>query len=149
MGVQSHIEQKHLPFSAAQMFTLVAEVDKYQDFAPWCMASRITKRESQDIFFADLVVGYRLMRERFTSKVHLEHPDHIYIEYLRGPLKHLKNHWRFIPQDDGSCIIDFSVEFEFKNGVLQRLAEMFFNEVIRRMVEAFEKRAHQVYEPIK
>ena len=73
-----HIEQKNLPYTPEQMFALVAEVDKYSEFAPWCMASRINSRESDSVFYADLVVGYKLFRERFSSKVVLEHPDHIY-----------------------------------------------------------------------
>lgn len=140
-----HIEQRILPYSAEQMYQLVAEVDKYDEFLPWCVASRINKRESDMIFYADLIVGYKLLRERFSSKVLLEAPDHIYIEYLRGPLKHLKNHWRFIPEPDGSCVIDFSVEFEFKNKALQKLSEIFFEQVITRMVSAFEARAHDLY----
>ena len=86
-----------------------------------------------------------MLREKFTSKVVTEKPDHIYIEYLKGPLKHLRNHWRFIREPDGSCTIDFSVEFEFKNSILQGLAQVFFQEVIHRMVSAFEERAKEVY----
>lgn len=141
----NHIEQKKVPYSADQMFALVAAVDQYHEFLPWCVASRITKIESAEIFYADLIVGYKMFRERFSSKVVLNNQDHIYIEYLHGPLKHLKNHWRFIAEPDGSCIIDFSVEFEFKNKALQGLAQMFFHEVIRRMVGAFEGRARKVY----
>ena len=141
----THIEQKKLPYTPEQMFALVADVEKYQEFAPWCVASRVTKQESERVFYADLVVGYKLFREKFSSKVFLEEPDHIYIEYQKGPLKHLKNHWRFIREPDGSCLIDFSVEFEFKNNMLQSLAQVFFQEVIRRMVSAFEERAKNLY----
>lgn len=140
-----HIEQKTLPYSPEQMFELVAAVDKYHEFLPWCVASRINKREGINIFYADLIVGYKMLREKFTSKVVTEKPDHIYIEYLKGPLKHLRNHWRFIREPDGSCTIDFSVEFEFKNSILQGLAQVFFQEVIHRMVSAFEERAKEVY----
>lgn len=147
MGPQTHIERRHLPYTPEQMFDLVAAVDQYEKFAPWCVASRIRKRESENVFYADLIVGYKVFREKFSSKVFLKRPDHIYIEYMHGPLKHLKNHWRFIREPDGSCTIDFSVEFEFKNNVLQGLAQMFFNEVIRRMVGAFEARAAELYGP--
>lgn len=140
-----HIEHRHLPYTPEQMFDLVADVGRYQEFAPWCIASRINKRDSDDVFYADLVVGYKMFRERFSSKVILERPDHIYIEYLKGPLKNLRNHWRFIREPDGSCLIDFSVEFEFSNAPLQALANMFFNEVVKRMVSAFEARAAQIY----
>jgi coenzyme Q-binding protein COQ10 len=140
-----HIEQKKLPYSRQQLFDLVADVARYKEFLPWCVASRINRWEGDDIFYADLVVGYKMIRERFSSKVHLENPDHIYIEYIRGPMKHLKNHWRFIAEEDGGCTIDFSVEFEFSNNMLQGLARMFFNEVIKRMVSAFEARAAEIY----
>lgn len=143
-----HIEKKNLPYTPEQMFELVAAVDQYKEFAPWCVASRINKWEGDAVFYADLVVGYKLIRERFSSKVHLTKPDHIYIEYIRGPMKFLKNHWRFIREADGSCTVDFSVEFEFKNGVLQSLAQVFFNEVIKRMVSAFEMRAAEKFTPI-
>ena len=143
----THIEKKTLPYTPEQMFDLVADVARYKEFAPWCVASRINKRESDDVFYADLVIGYKMIRERFSSKVHLDRPDHIYIEYMRGPLKHLKNHWRFIREPDGSCTIDFCVEFEFTNNMLQGLAQVFFNEVVKRMVGAFEKRAVALYGP--
>lgn len=146
----THIEQKRLPYTPEQMFALVAAVDQYKEFAPWCVASRINKRESDTVFYADLVVGYKMFRERFSSKVMLDPPSDsapgsIHIEYLRGPLKHLTNRWRFIREPDGSCLIDFSVEFEFKNIALQSLAKVFFEEVIKRMVGAFEARAAEVY----
>lgn len=145
MTVLRHIERKTLPYTPEQMFDLVARVDLYKEFAPWCIGSRIKQWEGNDVFYGELIVGYKLIREKFISKVHLEEHDHIYIEYLQGPLKHLKNHWRFIPECNGHCTIDFSVEFEFKNSMLQKIAEVFFNEVIRRMVGAFEKRADSVY----
>ena len=146
----THIEQKHLPYTPEQMFDLVVAVDRYAEFAPWCVASRITKRESDNVFYADLVVGYKMFRERFSSKVIANHPTQdeagqISIEYLRGPLKHLTNHWKFIREPDGSCIVDFSVYFEFKNRALQGLAQVFFKEVIHRMVSAFEARAKDIY----
>lgn len=140
-----HIEQKKLPYTSEQMFGLVADVAKYQEFAPWCIASRITRREGDSIFYADLVVGYKMFRERFTSKVVLDSPRRIHIEYMKGPLKNLRNSWEFIPDGDGGCVIDFSVEFEFGNVALQALANMFFNEVVKRMVGAFEARAKALY----
>lgn len=140
-----HIETKNLPYTQKQLFDLVAGVDKYKEFAPWCVASRINSWEGDDIFYADLIVGYKMIRERFSSKVILESPDHIYIEYLRGPMRHLKNHWRFKSEPNGSCTIEFDVEFEFDNSMLQGLAKVFFNEVVKRMVGAFEKRAAEIY----
>lgn len=140
-----HLEQKHLPYTPEQMFDLVADVARYEEFAPWCIASRINKVESESVFYADLVVGYKMFRERFSSKVMLDRPNEISIEYLKGPLKNLKNRWQFIRQPDNTCLIDFSVEFEFGNVALQTLANMFFNEVVKRMVGAFEERAAELY----
>ncbi|MCB9964382.1 MAG: type II toxin-antitoxin system RatA family toxin [Rhodospirillales bacterium] len=142
----SHFEQKVLPYSCEQMFDLVADVGKYKEFTPWCIGSRIHKWEGEDTFYADLVIGYKLFRERFSSKVHLEPHERIHIEYLDGPLKHLRNEWRFIPECNGHCRIDFSVDFEFRNLLFQRLVNVFFTEVVRRMVSAFEKRAGDLYD---
>ncbi len=140
----THAERRTLPYTADQMFRLVADVDKYPEFLPWCHSSRITKREG-DVFYADLIIGYKMVREKFSSKVVLDHPENIRVEYLRGPLKYLSNKWKFIQNDDNSCTIDFYVDFEFRNLFFQRLMGVFFNEVVRRMVSAFEDRARILY----
>lgn len=150
MATKKHIEQKQLPYTPEQMFALVAAVDRYKEFAPWCVASRINRWEGDDVFYADLVVGYKLLRERFTSKVHLRAPTDdragkITIEYLKGPLKQLQNTWVFSSDGQGGCIIDFSVEFEFSNSMLQGIAQVFFQEIVKRMVGAFEARAQDLY----
>ncbi len=150
MATKKHIEQKQLPYTPEQMFALVATVDRYKEFAPWCVASRINRWDSDDVFYADLVVGYKLLRERFTSKVHLrppttDMPGQITIEYLKGPLKQLQNTWVFSSDGQGGCIIDFSVEFEFNNSMLQGIAQVFFQEIVKRMVGAFEARAQDLY----
>lgn len=141
----SHFEQKTLPYTREQMFALVAAVDRYDEFAPWCVKSRINRWESDNIFLADLIVGYKMFREKFSSRVILDKPDEIYIEYQKGPLKNLTNKWVFKDAPNGSCIIDFSVEFEFKNVAFQTLANVFFNEVLKRMMGAFEARAAEIY----
>jgi len=143
--MKKHIERKVLPYTQQQMFDLVADVGGYQDFAPWCVASRVTRQESDSVFYADLVVGYKFFRERFSSKVILDGPSGLHIEYQKGPLKHLSNYWVFEDNGDGSCTIDFSVEFEFQNSMLQGMAQMFFQEIIKRMVGAFEERAAELY----
>lgn len=140
----THAEQRAMPYTCEQMFDLVAGVDKYPEFLPWCLASRITKREG-NVFYADLVIGYKMVRERFGSRVTTLRPDHIHVEYLSGPMKHLSNHWRFIPQPDGTCLIDFYVDFEFRNPVLQKMIAVFFGEAVKRMVGAFEARAQRLY----
>ncbi len=140
----THTEIRKLPYSCEQLFDLVAGVDKYPQFLPWCLASRITKREG-DVFYADLVIGYKMVREKFTSRVTALRPDHIHVEYLSGPMKHLSNHWRFLPEKDGGCTIDFYVDFEFKNHFFQKLMGVFFDKAVARMVEAFEERAKSLY----
>jgi coenzyme Q-binding protein COQ10 len=140
----THAEKRKLPYSAQQLFDLVADVNAYPQFLPWCIASRINKRED-NVFYADLVIGYKMIREQFGSRVLLEEPHHIHVEYLEGPMKHLSNHWRFIDEDDGGCTIDFHVDFEFKNAVLQNLIGVFFEKAVTKMVSAFEKRAEDLY----
>lgn len=144
----THAEKRKLPYTPEQMFDLVAGVEKYPEFLPWCISSVITKREGKAIY-ADLVIGYKRIREKFTSKVTLDRPNEIHVEYLSGPMKYLSNHWRFISEDDGGCTIDFYVDFEFKNALLRGLMGVFFNEIVRRMVAAFEARAERLYAPIK
>ncbi len=139
-----HIEQRNLPYTPEQLFGLVAEVDKYSEFLPWCLSSVIKRREG-NVFYADLVIGYKVVREKFGSKVTLTHPERIDVQYLSGPMKYLTNQWKFIREPDGSCTIDFYVDFEFKNRVLQGLMGAFFNELVRRMVSAFEQRAKSLY----
>lgn len=141
----THAEQKQLPYKPEQLFDLVAAVDRYPEFLPWCIASRITKREG-DVFYADLVIGYKMVREKFSSKVTALRPDHIHVEYLSGPMKYLSNHWRFLRNSDGSCTIDFYVDFEFKNKILQSFIDFFFEKAVKKMVQSFENRAKELYE---
>lgn len=140
----THAEVKTLPYTPQQMFDLVADIERYPEFLPWCRAARIWKREG-NVVHADLVIGYKLFQERFTSKVTLKAHNQIHVEYVKGPMKHLSNHWRFLPSNPDSCCIDFFVDFEFKNPMFQKLMGVFFNEVVKRMVSAFEARARQLY----
>lgn len=140
----THAEKRHLPYSQKQLFDLVAQVDRYPEFLPWCTASRITKQDG-NLFFADLVVRFKVFTERFKSKVTLHEHDQIDVEYIDGPFRYLNNHWRFLAQDDGTCVIDFFVDFEFRSKVLQALIGLLFNEAVSRMVGAFEARAQDLY----
>ena len=143
----THAEKRRLPYRPDQMFDLVAGVDRYPEFLPWCKAARITRREGEDVFYADLVVAFKMFRERFSSKVTL-HPAHkIDVEYINGPFRYLKNHWQFDPHPEG-CLLDFYVDFEFRSKILQNLIGLLFNEAVRRMVAAFESRARQLYTPV-
>lgn len=140
----THAEKKHLPYTCEQMFDLVADVERYGEFLPWCIACRKTKDDGT-IIEADLIIGYKMIREKFKSRVHLDRPDFIRVDYLDGPMKNLSNEWRFIPDGQGGCIIDFYVDFEFKNPMLQGLITMFFDKAVSRMVSAFETRAETLY----
>ena len=140
----THAEKKYLPYAPEQLFDLVADVEKYGEFLPWCVACRITKQEG-DTIEADLIIGYKLFREQFKSRVVLDRPNHIRVDYLDGPLKSLSNEWKFIPDGEGACIIDFYVDFEFQNPMLQGLVNMFFDKAVNKMVSAFEKRAAELY----
>jgi coenzyme Q-binding protein COQ10 len=138
-----HREVRFLPYSAEQLFGLVADVGRYPEFLPWVVATRIRSRSDVEMI-ADMVVGFRVFRETFSSRVLLERPHHIHIDYLSGPLKFLYNDWRFAPVE-GGCEVDFHVDFAFRQPLLNALATGYFDEAFRRMVSAFEKRAAAVY----
>lgn len=140
----THAEKRRLGYAPAQLFDLVADVAAYPRFLPWVIAARITRRDG-NVFFADLVIGFKMFRETFTSRVTALRPDHIHVEYISGPMRHLSNHWRFIDNGDGSTTIDFFLDFEFKNPILQKVVGVLFHEAVRRMVGAFEARARELY----
>lgn len=142
----THAEKRRLPYRADQMFDLVAGVDRYPEFLPWCKAARITRTEGE-VFYADLVVAFKVFRERFSSKVTLHPKTLIDVEYINGPFRYLNNHWKFEPIPEG-CIVDFYVDFEFRSRILQNLIGLLFNEAVHRMVGAFEARARQLYTPV-
>ena len=126
------------------MFDLVADVGAYDQFLPWVQAMRIRSHDD-NVVVADMVVGFKMVRERFTSRVTLDRPARIHVDYISGPLKYLKNDWAFSTASDGGCEIDFSVDFEFRSKIFERLAGLFFHEAFKRMVGAFETRAAAVY----
>ncbi len=139
-----HSEQRVLPYSPEQMFDLVADIEKYPEFLPWCMAARIRTAQGNEVL-ADLVIGFKMYRERFGSRVTLERPGRIHVSYFDGPFRYLENQWLFEPAPGGHCRIDFYVDFEFKSRMLQKVIEVLFNEAVRRMVAAFESRARKLY----
>ncbi|WP_119458672.1 type II toxin-antitoxin system RatA family toxin [Rhodospirillaceae bacterium SYSU D60014] len=143
----THAEQRLLPYKPEDLFNLVADVESYPEFLPWCLAARVRKREG-DTVEADLVIGFKMVRERFTSRVHLNRPEmRIDVAYTKGPFRYLNNHWKFDPGPDGGCLLDFYVDFEFRSALLQKIIGTLFNEAVRRMVAAFEARARQLYGP--
>ena len=139
----THAEQRVLPYTPEQLFALVADVERYPEFLPWCVGARIRER-APDLIVADLIIGFRVFRERFTSRVALAPPDRIDVAYTDGPFRYLNNHWVF-DRVPGGCRLDFFVDFEFKSRILQRVIELLFHEAVRRMVAAFEHRAQALY----
>jgi coenzyme Q-binding protein COQ10 len=140
----THAERRRLPYSAEQLFDLVADIERYPEFLPWCVGARVRERKS-NLIVADLLIGYRMVRERFTSRVTLDRARRIDVSYSEGPFRYLNNHWVFEPQPDGSCVLDFFVDFEFRSRMLQKVIELLFNEAVKRMVGAFETRARRLY----
>jgi coenzyme Q-binding protein COQ10 len=139
-----HSETKHLPYSPEQLFALVADVDRYDEFLPWVTAVRI-RSDSEHEMIADLIVGFNAFKERFTSKVTKQRPGRICVDYIEGPLKYLKNEWRFDAAPDGGTDVFFSVDFAFKNRIFETLAGQMFDRALRRMTGAFETRAAELY----
>ena len=139
----THHETRFLPQTAEQLFDLVSDVDDYPNFLPWCVALRVTSRDDNEIR-ADMVVGFKMLREKFTSRVTLTPKERIDVEYLDGPFRYLENRWLFIDKD-GGCEIDFFIDFEFRSRLRRKIMEPLFHEAVRRMVRAFEKRATERY----
>lgn len=139
----THHETRFLPQTADQLFDLVSDVEDYPNFLPWCVALRVTSHVD-NVIRADMVVGFRMLREKFTSKVTLTPKERIDVEYLEGPFRYLENRWLFI-EKEGGCEIDFFIDFEFRSRLLQKIMEPVFHEAVRRMVRAFEKRAAERY----
>ena len=139
-----HNETKFLPYTPEQVFDVVADVERYPEFLPWCVACRITSRDNPNRFTADLIVGFKMVREQFTSLVELWRPQSIRVTYLKGPFQRLTNTWDFraVP---GGTEVKFHLEFEFRSRMLQMLIGVLFEEAVRRMVAAFEARARQLY----
>ena len=137
-------ETRRLPYSCEQMFDLVADVGRYGEFLPWVVATRV-RSNSESEMVADMVVGFKSLREKFTSRVEKKRPDAINVHYVDGPLRDLDNDWTFRPTADGGCEIDFCVQFSFKNKVFEALAGQYFDRAFRKMVGAFEARADALY----
>lgn len=143
--VPTHSEKRVLPHKAEELYELVADVGRYPEFLPWCVAARVLSR-SETTLRAELAIGFKGIRERFTSLVTLDRPNlRIDVTYENGPFKYLVNHWHFEPLDGGRCLLDFHVDFEFRSRILDMLMGRLFDEAVRRMVRAFEIRADALY----
>jgi coenzyme Q-binding protein COQ10 len=139
-----HSETRHLPYTPEQLFALVADVARYDEFLPWVVAVRIRSASEQETV-ADLVVGFNAFKERFTSRVVKHQPDRIVVDYVEGPLKFLHNEWRFDPAEGGGTNLGFTVDFAFKSRLFESLAGAMFDRALRRMTNAFEHRAAALY----
>ena len=139
-----HKEKRVLPYTPGQLYDLVLDIERYPEFLPWCLGARIKTRR-EDLIVADLIIGFKMFRERFSSRVV---PDRggrrIDVTYAEGPFKYLENHWVFEEHPEG-CLIDFYVDFEFRSKLLQKVIEALFHEAVRRMVAAFETRARALH----
>ena len=139
-----HSETRHLPYTPEQLFDLVADVARYDEFLPWVVAVRV-RSSSEEVTVADLVVGFSAFKERFTSRVVKERPDRIVVDYVEGPLKYLHNEWRFERAADGGTNLGFTVDFAFRSRIFESLAGQMFDRALRRMTGAFEQRAAALY----
>jgi coenzyme Q-binding protein COQ10 len=146
----THSETRKLPYTAAQMYDLVADVAAYPKFLPWTAAARIRSRTpiegGGEVMEADLVISFKVFRERFGSRVTLwPEQRRIDTEYLEGPFKFMKSNWAFRDLEEGGCEVSFFVDFEFRNAVLQKVIGVVFHEAMQRVVKAFEARAEELY----
>lgn len=126
------------------MYALVADVASYPDFLPWCLATRVRSVEN-NVMIADMVIGFKMIREKYTSEVTLNPDKEVKIVYKNGPFKYLNSHWKFTDKPEGGCEIDFFVDFEFRSALLQKVMGAVFNEAVQLMMSAFQKRAVQLY----
>ncbi len=140
----TYTEKRRVPYTPEQMFTLAADVEAYPQFLPWCTATRIKRREG-DTIYADMVIGFKVFREKFTTRAVFNAPNKIDVTYLDGPFKYLQSHWVFEPDGEGGCEVDFHIDFEFRSIMLQKLIGKVFDEAVHRMVDAFQRRAEVLY----
>ncbi|MFC0410411.1 type II toxin-antitoxin system RatA family toxin [Roseomonas elaeocarpi] len=139
----THSEKKVLRYTPDQMFALVADVRRYPEFLPWCVGARIISENEHELV-ADMTIGFKMFRETFRSRVALQRPTEVHVEYLNGPFRYLNNRWRFRAVEGGTEV-DFFVDFEFRSRLLQAVIGTVFTEAVRMMVRAFERRAMVLY----
>jgi coenzyme Q-binding protein COQ10 len=138
-----HHERRALPYSAEQMYDLVTDVRSYAEFLPWVAAIRV-RSDSETEMLADMVVGFKALKETFSSRVLKSPKSKVVVDYLDGPMKSLQNQWLFEQTSDG-CIVDFTVDFAFSNRIFEALAGQYFNTALRKMTDAFIERAGELY----
>jgi coenzyme Q-binding protein COQ10 len=136
--------------TAADMFNLVADVERYPEFVPLCRSLKVRKRmpraDGVEVLIADMSVAYKLVRESFASRVTLDRPNlRILVEYIEGPFSRLENRWSFRPTGERTCQVDFFISYDFRSRTLGLLLGAMFDLAFRRFAAAFEKRADEVY----
>jgi len=139
-----HAETRHLPYTPEQMFDLVADVGRYAEFLPWVSAIRVRSNGETEMV-ADMIVGFKGLRETFTSRVEKSRPSRVRVDYVEGPLKYLTNDWAFRDDGAGGSLVDFAVDFAFKNRMFEMIAGQVFDRALRKMIGAFESRAAELY----
>ena len=140
----SHVQERVVPYTPEQMFDIVADIESYPQFLPWCVDAK-TRKGGDNIVFADMTIGFKMFRERFTTRDVFERPNRIEIFHHRGPFRYLDSFWTFEPETDGGCRIGFAINFEFRSFLFERMMGVVFNEAVRFMVTAFEKRARTLH----
>lgn len=148
----SFSSKRRVRHSANEMFDLVADVERYPEFVPLCQSLKVRQRttaaDGKEVVVADMTVSFKLVRERFTSRVTLDRPNlKIFVEYLRGPFSQMENRWTFEPKSDQGCDVGFFITYEFKSRMLAVLMGAMFDTAFQRFAAAFEKRADAVYGP--
>jgi coenzyme Q-binding protein COQ10 len=139
-----HAEQQILPYTPEQLFDLVADIEKYPEFLPWCRAARILTRKEGECT-AELVISFKHMTESYVSRVVLERPGRIEATLVRGPFSHLTNRWTFTPQSGGATQVDFYLDFSFRSKMLEMLIGGLFIRAAEQMGAAFKARADALY----
>lgn len=139
-----HHETRELPYSDEQMFALVTDIARYPEFLPWVVALRI-RDDSEHETVADMIVGFKGLRESFSCRVHKQRPGEVCVSYIDGPMKHLSNEWHFRALEGGGCRVDFLVDFSFRSRMFEALAGQMFDKALRKMIAAFETRADALY----
>jgi|TARA_R100000322_G_scaffold25934_4_gene16535 coenzyme Q-binding protein COQ10 len=148
-AMPAHEKTRDVPYSAEDMFALVAAIDRYPEFLPWCTGARIRRREiesGKEVLLADLIVSYKVFREQFTSRVTLDKESRLIdVGYVQGPFSYLHNKWQFEPLPDGGCRIHFFIDFEFRSATLQKMIGAVFSKAFAKMMQAFIDRADELY----
>ena len=139
-------KQKNLLYTNSELCDLVLDIDSYSEFLPWCVASRVNKKINDNLILADLVIGFKMFREKFTSEVDYKYPEEINVKYVDGPFKYMNNNWKFLYREEGKVTeVHFDIDFEFKSIFFEKIIGTVFNRAVEKMIDAFEMRAKEVY----